>query len=90
MCGTGCIASAFMFIMPNMNAEAMQPVPHIAGTVSALSGGFRMLGGSILGGLVAARIDVSVTPFAVAALIFALLSWASAYIAQIESTDLAV
>jgi hypothetical protein len=49
-----------------------------------------MLGGSILGGLVAARIDVSVTPFAVAALIFALLSWASAYIAQIESTDLAV
>ncbi len=82
--------SAFMFIMPNMNAEAMQPVPHIAGTVSALSGGFRMLGGSILGGLVAARIDVSVTPFAVAALIFALLSWASAYIAQIESTDLAV
>jgi len=82
--------SAFMFIMPNMNAEAMQPVPHIAGTVSALSGGFRMLGGSILGGLVAARIDVSVTPFAVAALIFALLSWASAYIAQIESTDLDV
>lgn len=76
--------SAFMFIMPNMNAEAMQPVPHIAGTVSALSGGFRMLGGSILGGLVAARIDVSVTPFAVAALIFALLSWASAYVAQLD------
>jgi MFS transporter, DHA1 family, multidrug resistance protein len=76
--------SAFMFIMPNMNAEAMQPVPHIAGTVSALSGGFRMLGGSILGGLVAARIDVSVTPFALAALIFALLSWASAYVAQLD------
>jgi len=76
--------SAFMFIMPNMNAEAMQPVPHIAGTVSALSGGFRMLGGSILGGLVAARIDVSVTPFAIAALVFAALSWASAYVAQAE------
>jgi len=76
--------SAFMFIMPNMNAEAMQPVPHIAGTVSALSGGFRMLGGSILGGLVAARIDVSVTPFAIAALVFAALSWGSAYVAQAE------
>ena len=80
----GLMLSAFMFIMPNMNAEAMQPVPHIAGTVSALSGGFRMLGGSILGGLVAARIDVSVTPFAIAALVFAALSWASAYVAQAE------
>ncbi|MGA0886134.1 MAG: multidrug effflux MFS transporter [Ilumatobacteraceae bacterium] len=80
----GLMLSAFMFIMPNMNAEAMQPVPHIAGTVSALSGGFRMLGGSILGGLVAARIDVSVTPFAIAALVFAALYWASAYVAQAE------
>jgi DHA1 family bicyclomycin/chloramphenicol resistance-like MFS transporter len=80
----GLMLSVFMFIMPNMNAEAMQPVPHIAGTVSALSGGFRMLGGSILGGLVAARIDVSVTPFAIAALVFAALSWASAYVAQAE------
>lgn len=80
----GLMLSAFMFIMPNMNAEAMQPLPHIAGTVSALSGGFRMLGGSILGGLVATRIDISVTPFAVAALVFALLSWASAYVAQVE------
>jgi len=80
----GLMLSVFMFIMPNMNAEAMQPVPHIAGTVSALSGGFRMLGGSILGGLVAARIDVSVTPFAIAALVFAALSWASAYVAQTE------
>lgn len=80
----GLMLSVFMFIMPNMNAEAMQPVPHIAGTVSALSGGFRMLGGSILGGLVAARIDVSVTPFAIAALVFAALSWATAYVAQAE------
>lgn len=80
----GLMLSAFMFIMPNMNAEAMQPLPHIAGTVSALSGGFRMLGGSILGGLVATRIDVSVTPFAVAALVFASLSWVSAYVAQVE------
>ena len=80
----GVMLSAFMFIMPNMNAEAMQPVPHIAGTVSALSGGFRMLGGSILGGLVASRIDVSVTPFAVAAFVFALLSWASASVAQMK------
>ena len=79
----GLMLSAFMFIMPNMNAEAMQPL-HIAGTVSALSGGFRMLGGSILGGLVATHIDVSVTPFAVAALVFASLSWASAYVAQVE------
>ena len=74
--------SVFMFIMPNMNSEAMQPVPHIAGTVSALSGALRMLGGSVIGGVVATRIDTSVTPFAIAALVFAVLAHVSARVAR--------
>lgn len=76
------LLAVFMFIMPNLNSEAMQPVPHIAGTVSSLSGALRMLGGSILGGLVAAMIDVSVTPFAVAFVVFSVLAAMSTLVAQ--------
>jgi len=72
MPGIGLMLMLFMFLMPNMSAEALQPVPHIAGTASALSGACRMAGGAVLGGLVAARIDTSVTPFAVALLVFAI------------------
>ena len=76
------LLAVFMFIMPNLNAEAMQPVPHIAGTVSSLSGALRMLGGSILGGAVAAMIDTSVLPFAVAFTVFAVLAALSAAMAR--------
>ncbi|MGA1452049.1 MAG: multidrug effflux MFS transporter, partial [Ilumatobacteraceae bacterium] len=65
----GLLLAQFMFLMPNMNAEALEPVPHIAGTASSLSGGLRMAGGAILGGVVASRIDQSLTPFAVAFLV---------------------
>ena len=75
------LLAVFMFIMPNLNAEAMQPVPHIAGTVSSLSGALRMLGGSIMGGFVAARIETSVVPFAVAFVVFSALAAVSAYVA---------
>ncbi len=70
------LLAQFMFLMPNMNAEALEPVPHIAGTASSLSGGLRMAGGAVLGGVVAARIDTSLTPFALAFLVFIL--WAAA------------
>jgi len=81
MPGIGLMLMLFMFLMPNMSAEALQPVPHIAGTASALSGACRMAGGALLGGLVAARIDTSVTPFAVALLVFALAAAACTAIA---------
>jgi MFS transporter, DHA1 family, multidrug resistance protein len=78
--GLGILLALFMFIMPNLNAEAMQPVPHVAGTVSSLSGALRMAGGALLGGLVASRIDVSLTPFAVALLAFATCAAISVWI----------
>ena len=77
----GLLLAQFMFLMPNMNAEALEPVPHIAGTASSLSGGLRMAGGAILGGIVAARIDTSLTPFALAFLVFILLAAASTIVA---------
>ena len=77
----GLLLAQFMFLLPNMNAEALEPVPHIAGTASSLSGGLRMAGGAILGGIVAARIDTSLTPFALAFLVFILLAAASTIVA---------
>ncbi|MGA0814119.1 MAG: MFS transporter, partial [Ilumatobacteraceae bacterium] len=53
----------------------------IAGTASSLSGGLRMAGGAILGGVVASRIDQSLTPFAVAFLVFVALAAASTAVA---------
>ena len=75
------LLAQFMFLMPNMNAEALEPVPHIAGTASSLSGGLRMAGGAVLGGVVATRIDTSLTPFALAFLVFILLAAASMSVA---------
>ena len=75
------LLAQFMFLMPNMNAAALEPVPHIAGTASSLSGGLRMAGGAVLGGVVAARIDTSLTPFALAFLVFILLAAASMSVA---------
>ena len=77
----GLLLAQFMFLMPNMNAEALEPVPHIAGTASSLSGGLRMAGGAILGGVVASRIDQSLTPFAVAFLVFVAFAAASTAVA---------
>ena len=88
MPGIGLLLMLFMFLMPNMSAEALQPVPHIAGTASALSGACRMAGGALLGGLVAARIDTSVTPFAVALLVFAVAAAACTAIAVRPSRGL--
>jgi DHA1 family bicyclomycin/chloramphenicol resistance-like MFS transporter len=86
----GILLAMFMFIMPNLNAEAMQPVPHIAGTISSLSGALRMAGGAVLGGAVAARIDLSLTPFATALLVFAVLAGVSMWFgARTSSHDTA-
>jgi DHA1 family bicyclomycin/chloramphenicol resistance-like MFS transporter len=63
----GLMLSTFMFLMPNLNTAAMGPVGELAGTASALSGATRMAGGAVLGTIIVAGIDTSVTPFAVGA-----------------------
>ena len=63
----GLMLSTFMFLMPNLNTAAMGPVGELAGTASAMSGATRMAGGAVLGTIIAAGIDTSVTPFAVGA-----------------------
>ena len=61
----GLILAAFMFLMPNLNSAAMEPVGHIAGTASALTGAVRIALGAALGTLVSSQVTDSVTPFAI-------------------------
>lgn len=61
----GLLLATFMFLMPNLNAAAMEPVGRLAGTASAFTGAIRMAFGAVLGTLISAQVDTTVTPFAV-------------------------
>lgn len=61
----GISLSMFMFLMPNLNSAAMEPVGHIAGSASALTGAVRIAGGAIIGGLFAEAVDTTVTPLVI-------------------------
>ena len=61
----GLILAAFMFLMPNLNSAAMEPVGHIAGTASALTGAVRIALGAALGTFVSSQVTDSVGPFAI-------------------------
>lgn len=61
----GLILAAFMFLMPNLNSAAMEPVGHIAGSASALTGAIRIAFGAVLGTVISNEVVDSVTPFAV-------------------------
>jgi DHA1 family bicyclomycin/chloramphenicol resistance-like MFS transporter len=65
-------------LVPNCNTAAMQPLPHVAGTASAVIGTVTTAGGALLGGLAASAFDGTVRPFALAIAIF--ISIASALI----------
>lgn len=60
-----CVLSAFMFLLPNLNSAAMEPVGHLAGTASALTGAIRLAGGAALGTVISAQITDSVRPLAI-------------------------
>lgn len=60
----GLLLATFMFLMPNLNAAAMEPVGRLAGTASAFTGAIRMAFGAALGTLISSQVDTSVTPFA--------------------------
>lgn len=61
----GLLLASFMFLMPNLNSAAMDPVGHLAGTASALTGAVRLAGGAALGTLISGQVTDSVRPFAV-------------------------
>lgn len=57
-------------LVPNCNTAAMQPLPHVAGTASAVIGTITTAGGALLGGLATSSFDGTVRPFALAIAIF--------------------
>ncbi|MFM8266826.1 MAG: multidrug effflux MFS transporter [Ilumatobacteraceae bacterium] len=63
-------------MLPNLNTAALGPVPHIAGTATAMMGTISTAGGAVLGGIGAAAFNGSTTPFA--AVIFGYLMAATA------------
>ncbi len=57
-------------LSPNSNTIAMTPLPHVAGTASAIIATVTATGGALLGGVASDAFDGTVRPFAVYALIF--------------------
>lgn len=51
-------------LTPNCNTAAMTPLPHVAGTASAIIATCTTAGGAILGGIAAGAFDGTVRPFA--------------------------
>lgn len=73
--------SAFGLLFGNLNALAMEPVGHIAGSAAALIGAFTTLQSAVIGILIARVFDGTLLPMAVAFLLLGLaalacLAWA--------------
>jgi MFS transporter, DHA1 family, multidrug resistance protein len=67
-------------LIPNLNAAAMRPLASVAGTGSALLGMIPGVVGSILGGVIDARFDGTVTPLSLAFLaagVIAIAAWST-------------
>ena len=73
----GVLLAMFMFLMPNLNTAALEPMGDLAGTASSLTGAGRIAGGALLGAVVDSQVTNTTTPFAVAIVIFALGAIAS-------------
>jgi DHA1 family bicyclomycin/chloramphenicol resistance-like MFS transporter len=66
-------------LVPNCNTAAMMPVPHVAGTASAIMATVTTAGGALIGGLVSSAFDGTVRPFAIG--IFCCICMAAVFIA---------
>jgi len=61
-------------LVPNCNTAAMMPVPHVAGTASAIIGTVSTAGGALLGGMVNGAFDGTVRPFALGITVFVVIA----------------
>jgi DHA1 family bicyclomycin/chloramphenicol resistance-like MFS transporter len=69
------ILVAHSFVMPNLNSAAMMPMGRVAGTAAAIIGSIATLGGALIGALIDAAYDGSVTPFAIAGVIICIVAF---------------
>lgn len=74
-------------LAPICNTAAMTPVPHVAGTASALIATVTTAGGSLLGGFASGAFDGTVRPLAVAFLSFNLVATVLVLVATSTMSD---
>lgn len=82
----GVVMASFMFVLPNLNAAAMAPVGHLAGSGSALTGAVRIAGGAAIGGVLASTVDGSLTPLVVGMAAMCALSAVCVWLVRTERT----
>ena len=85
----GVMLAMFMFLMPNLNTAALEPMGDLAGTASSLTGAGRIAGGALLGAVVDSQVTDTTTPFAVAIVLFAIGAIASIVWAEREQRRVA-
>ena len=85
----GVMLAMFMFLMPNLNTAALEPMGDLAGTASSLTGAGRIAGGALLGAVVDSQVTNTTTPFAVAIVLFAIGAIASIIWAEREQRQVA-
>lgn len=66
----GITLAMFMFLMPNLNTAALEPMGAVAGTATSLTGAIRTAGGALLGAVVDSQLSDSVLPFSIAIVVF--------------------
>ena len=76
---------SFMFLMPNLNTAALEPVGHLAGTAAAFSGAVRMAGGAVLGTIISGQVSDSTTPFSIGVAILCTAGWISVLVTRRRS-----
>jgi hypothetical protein len=59
-----CVVPVAQGLVPNCNAAAMMPVPHVAGTATAIIGTFSTAGAALLGSVATNAFNGTVKPFA--------------------------
>jgi len=59
-----CVVPVAQGLVPNCNAAAMMPVPHVAGTATAIIGTFSTAGAALLGSVATSAFNGTVKPFA--------------------------
>lgn len=86
----GLTLGSFMFLMPNLNTAALDPVGHLAGTASAFGGAVRIGGGAVLGTIVSSQVSDSTTPFAIGVAVLCTLSWITVLVVRRRSPNLSL
>jgi DHA1 family bicyclomycin/chloramphenicol resistance-like MFS transporter len=86
----GLVLSSFMFLIPNLNSAAMEPVGHIAGSASALTGAVRIAGGALVGTLINAQVDDSLSPLVIGVAVMCVLAGITVLLVRLRNPSVAL